>query len=353
MTTDPLPQLFRKEFGTMVAVMSRLFGLRHIDMAEDVVSETFLIATETWAKKGLPVIALAESATDDLFSSGNIQDSQLRMLFAVCHPSIASEAQIGLALRTLCGFSIEEIAEAFLVGRETIQKRLFRARERLRAEGTLDFPFISDIPVRLGNVLHIIYLLFNEGYASTTHNQVLRKDLCVEALRLAVMLTGYGPTNEPRTHALIALICYHASRFHARLEGSTPARRRRGQVGAHPAAIQPAPARELFPDGGPQPDVCPLQSQGQGRSDSRGGKAGSLGQSLLLHADGGALRRRRPAAGTGVLCPGVGPGQNRCRQERHRREDGAARFVSRASRLNGYTFTPESKKAPALAVNTE
>jgi RNA polymerase sigma-70 factor (ECF subfamily) len=151
------------------------------------------------------------------FSTQNIKDSQLEMMFAICDPVIASEAQITLALRVLCGFGIEEIAEAFFSNKETINKRLFRAKEKLRAAKIeLEMPSGKEINSRLDNVLHIIYLLFNEGYYSTTHNQLLRKDFCMEALRLGLMLTEYKKTNLPKTNALVALMSFHASRLDAR-----------------------------------------------------------------------------------------------------------------------------------------
>ena len=236
----------------MVAVISRLFGLQHIEIAEDIVSETFLLAAETWGVKGIPpnpaawLYTVAKQRTiyyfrrnkilqkkiipeltirqakdqeiaDIDFSRQNIKDSQLQMLFAICDPAIASEAQIGLALRILCGFGIDEIAEAFLSNKETINKRLFRAKEKLRAEKVrMELPPANEIANRLGNVLHIIYLLFNEGYYSRSRDQILRKDLCLEALRMALMLTEYRPANRPATNALIALMCFHASRFSAR-----------------------------------------------------------------------------------------------------------------------------------------
>ncbi len=236
----------------MVAVISKLFGLQHIELAEDIVSETFLLATETWSVKGLPknptawLYTVAKQKTlnhfrrnkilekkiipelvsrqeknneipELNFSMQNIKDSQLQMLFAICNPAIASEAQIGLALRILCGFSIDEIAEAFLSNRETINKRLFRAKEKLRVEKIkMELPSENEIVTRLDNVLHIIYLLFSEGYYSRTNSDILRKDLCLEALRLGLMLTEFEMTNRPKTNALIALMCFHASRFGAR-----------------------------------------------------------------------------------------------------------------------------------------
>lgn len=251
---ESLKNLFQQEFSKMVAVISKLYGLQHIEIAEDIVSETFLQASETWGIKGAPenpaawLYAVAkqktlyyfrrnkifeEKVTPELtvrqedhheqelnFSQENIRDSQLQMLFAICNPAIASEAQIGLALRILCGFGIDEIAEAFLSNKETINKRLFRAKEKLRTEKVkMELPPENEIANRLDTVLHIIYLLFSEGYYSKTQDQILRKDLCFEALRLGVMLTEYKRTNLPRTNALMALMCFHASRFNARQAG--------------------------------------------------------------------------------------------------------------------------------------
>ncbi len=247
-----LKQLFQQEFAKMVAVISNQFGLQHIETAEDIVSETFLTAAESWSFKGIPQNPVAwlytvakqktlshfrrnkileqkvlphiknsqqhyEEAVLD-FSPGNIKDSQLQMMFAVCNPAIASEAQIGLALRILCGFGIDEIAEAFFSNKETINKRLFRAKEKLRTENIrMELPPAHEIAQRIDTVLHIIYLLFSEGYYSKTQNEVLRKDLCLEAMRLALMLIEYDKTNLPKTNALLALMCFHASRFDARL----------------------------------------------------------------------------------------------------------------------------------------
>jgi RNA polymerase sigma factor (sigma-70 family) len=250
---ETLKQLFQKEFSKIVAVISKQFGLQHIEIAEDIVSETFLQALETWKNKGTPanptawIYKVAQRKTlyhfrrekifeqkivpnlksnheinDEIpsldFSPQNIKDSQLQMLFAICNPAIASEAQIGLALRILCGFSIEEIAETFLSNEETIKKRLFRAKEKLRADKVkMELPPEKEIEQRLDNVLHIIYLLFTEGYYSKTQNEVLRKDFCLEAMRLCLQLTDYDKTNLPKTNALLALMCFHASRFRARL----------------------------------------------------------------------------------------------------------------------------------------
>ncbi|HXB95832.1 MAG TPA: DUF6596 domain-containing protein, partial [Puia sp.] len=247
-----LKELFQQEFSKIVAVISRQFGLEHIEIAEDIVSETFLLATETWGIRGMPpnpaawlyVVAKQktlyhfrrnklfrtkivpelksrqekETEIEEMdFSQQYIRDSQLQMLFAICDPAIASEAQIGLALRILCGFGIDEIAEAFLTSKETINKRLFRAKEKLRSERvSMEMPPERDIADRLDNVLRIIYLLFSEGYYSRSRDEILRKDLCFEALRLGLLLTEYEMTDRPKTNALIALMCFHASRFEAR-----------------------------------------------------------------------------------------------------------------------------------------
>lgn len=249
---ESLKRLFQQEFARLVALLSKRFGLQHIELAEDIVSETFLLAAETWGVRGVPtnptawLYAVARQKTlyqfrrqklfdknvipeltaqhesDEPgevldFSDQTIRDSQLQMLFAICTPLIADEAQIGLALRILCGFGIDEIAEAFLTNKETINKRLFRAKQKLRsARVTMRLPTEPELARRLNTVLRVIYLLFNEGYYSKTQNQTLRKDVCLEAMRLGVMLTEYDRTNLPRTNALLALMCFHASRFEAR-----------------------------------------------------------------------------------------------------------------------------------------
>lgn len=246
-----IPHLFRTEFRKITSVLCKLFGIEHIEIAEDIASETFLSALETWTYKGIPQnpsawlytvaknkaknyfkrdavflqkiskqliqqSSLNESIEIDL-SEKNITDSQLQMLFAVCHPSISAEAQIGLALRLLCGFGIEEIATAFLTNKETINKRLFRAKEKLRIEKVpIAFSNEPEIDKRLETVLTTLYLLFSEGYYSESHSAVLREDLCQEAIRLTNLLIENQQTNKPDVNALFALMCFHASRFEAR-----------------------------------------------------------------------------------------------------------------------------------------
>jgi RNA polymerase sigma factor (sigma-70 family) len=246
-----IPHLFRTEFTKITAVLCRLFGIEHMEAAEDIASETFLSALETWSYKGVPpnpvawLYTVAKNKAKNLIarnqtfnkkiepqlkrssinseeieidlSEQNITDSQLQMLFAICHPSIPAEAQIGLALRILCGFGIEEIANAFLTNKETINKRLYRAKEKLQQENVqIEFPPEHEITKRLEPVLTTLYLLFNEGYYSESRDDVLRDDLCLEAMRLTYLLIENETTNQPDVNALLSLMCFHASRFEAR-----------------------------------------------------------------------------------------------------------------------------------------
>ncbi|WP_241559092.1 RNA polymerase sigma factor [Chitinophaga barathri] len=247
--------MFRTEYRKIVSVLSYRFGIEHIELAEDIVSDTFLAATESWSTKGVPdnptawLYTVAKNKTknwlkrDNFFqqklltdlrhsipegeeieidlSARNITDSQLAMIFTVCHPSIQAEAQVGLALNLLCGFGIQEIADAYLTTKTVIYKRLSRAKEKLKeAEIKIQQPTVTEINERLEVVLKTVYLLFSEGYYSTSHNTVLRKELCVEAMRLCYLLIEQELTNTPAVNALMALMCFHASRFDARMDNT-------------------------------------------------------------------------------------------------------------------------------------
>jgi RNA polymerase sigma factor (sigma-70 family) len=231
-------------------MLTKRFGIEFIEVAEDIASEAFLSALQIWPYKGVPENPSAwlylvaknkarnyltrknifdgkisseiksTSLHEELdlnFGQTDIRDSQLEMLFAICHPILPVESQVGLALRFLCGFGIEEIANAFLSNKETINKRLFRAKEKLREQNVrIGFPDDTDMLSRLDAVLTTLYLLFSEGYYSESHHSILREELCFEAIRLATLLTENPKTNVPRVNALLALMCFHASRFHAR-----------------------------------------------------------------------------------------------------------------------------------------
>jgi RNA polymerase sigma factor (sigma-70 family) len=246
-----IPHLFRTEFRKISAVLCKHLGIEHIQIAEDIASETFLSALETWTYKGIPenptawlysvaknkarnyinrnnvftqkIVPRVSSSSPEIqeinidLSEKNITDSELQMLFAVCHPSISTEAQIGLSLRILCGFGIDEIANALLSNKETINKRLFRAKEKLRLENVkIEFPGEDEINERLETVLTTLYLLFNEGYYSESQDGILREDLCLEAIRLTHQLIENEKTNQPQVNALLSLMCFHSSRFETR-----------------------------------------------------------------------------------------------------------------------------------------
>lgn len=246
-----IPGLFRTEFRKITAVLCKFLGTDHIDTAEDIASETFLSALETWPYNGIPenpiawLYSVARNKTmnyirrnrnfaekivpalkgddesgpfnDIDLSEDGIRDSQLQMLFAISHPAISRESQVGLSLRLLCGFGIGEIADALLTTSETITKRLLRAKEKLRMEKIkIEMPPDSEVDSRLDSVLTTIYLLFNEGYYSESHDSIIREDLCLEAMRLTYLLIENERTNRPDVNALMALMCFHSSRFGAR-----------------------------------------------------------------------------------------------------------------------------------------
>jgi RNA polymerase sigma-70 factor (ECF subfamily) len=247
-----IPGLFRTEYQKMVSVLCYLFGIKHIEIAEDIVSDTFLSATESWIIKGVPdnpaawLYTVAKNKaknhlkrnalfeekispeikntapkTDEVeidLSQKNITDSQLAMIFAVCNPAISVESQIALALNLLCGFGVQEIADAFITNKEVVYKRIKRAKEKLKeADIKIEQPSPSEIDARLETVLATLYLLFSEGYYSTSQNTTLRKDFCADAMRLAFLLIENPATNKPAVNALMALMCFHVSRFDARM----------------------------------------------------------------------------------------------------------------------------------------
>src|ERR1700744_5032876 len=249
--------LFRLEAGKMVAILTRLFGLHNLELAEDVLQDTLHQALHDWSLAGIPdnpegwlmVVAkrkaintikrekfyrsfagdmdallksewTAAYTMDQVFLEHEIRDSQLRMIFTCCHPALPMEGQLALTLKTLCGFTIPEIAAALLTTESNINKRLYRAKEKIRNE---EIPFTvpsgRHLLPRLDAVLLVIYLLFNEGYNSSGDNAVIRQDLCLEAMRLAMLLTDKAVTNgyQP-VYALLALLCLHSARFDARLD---------------------------------------------------------------------------------------------------------------------------------------
>jgi RNA polymerase sigma-70 factor (ECF subfamily) len=239
----------------MVSYLTRIFGLDGLDLAQDVVQDALCRALETWPIHGVPdnpsawLMSVARNRAVDLLRRHNqfryfapelahllklhetrsgptaafekeIQDDQLRMMFCCCHPELSTEAQVTLILKTLCGFSVSEIAHALLASEDSIEKRLGRARKLFRASGTLiEFTDISGIADRLDAVYQAIYLLFNEGYHGSQSERTVRDDLCFEAIRLAVLLSEHPAGDKPKTHALLALFCFHAARLSGRIDG--------------------------------------------------------------------------------------------------------------------------------------
>ena len=247
--------LFRHDSGRLVSVLTRIFGAENIDLAEDVVQDSLVEALNQWTYKGIPenpsgwLFTVAKNkalniisrernrkkytsdvahfldsewtvqpALNHIFSEQQILDDQLRMMFTCCHPSISSDSQVALTLKTLCGFSILEIAKAFLTTEENINKRLVRARQKIRDDKiAFEVPEGMFLETRLAAVLETIYLLFNEGYSASTGNDLIRFELCGEAIRLAGIIAEHQAIqNKSNVYAVLALMYLNSSRFKAR-----------------------------------------------------------------------------------------------------------------------------------------
>ncbi len=242
--------VYRADWGRIVATLIRLFG--DFDVAEDAAQEAFAAAVKQWPNEGVPASPAAwiiqtakHKAVDRLrrqtrfqekaesyaqeqpttteqpeLTDHEIPDDRLRLIFTCCHPALAPESQVALTLRTLCGLETDEIARAFLVPATTMAQRLVRAKRKIRDAGIpYKIPDTSEIRQRLDAVLTVIYLVFNEGYASTHGERLLRTDLCAEAIRLArivrVLLAPYPPAE---VTGLLALMLLHDSRRDARVD---------------------------------------------------------------------------------------------------------------------------------------
>src|SRR5213595_2398229 len=244
--------LFRHESGKMVATLTRIFGIEHLNLAEDVVQEALSRALQTWPYRGVPqnpsawiirasrnlaldvirrqkifhakeaeIVRLIErdgSGPDaPIFSEHEIADDRLRMMFVCCHPIIPPEAQVALALKTLCGFSVIEISRAFLTTEAAIAKRVTRAKQKIQeAHVPFEIPVGDALVLRLESVLQSLYLLFYEGYKASSGDKLVREELCHEAIRLTELVAQHRAGNQPKTHALLALMLLNAARTPAR-----------------------------------------------------------------------------------------------------------------------------------------
>ncbi|MGE0328352.1 MAG: RNA polymerase sigma factor [Polyangiaceae bacterium] len=246
--------LFRREAPRLIAALVRLFGVHHLELAEDVVQDAFCRALERWDAEGAPenpgawlmttakrraLDVLRRRATADrfgpelgraldsewtlqptveeAFSDEVIQDEQLRLMFSCCHPDLSEGAQLALVLNVLCGLSAPHVASALLLQRAAAEKRIARGKQVLAAAERLFDLEHADFAARLATVTRSLYLLFNEGYHSASSEPV-RLELCADALRLTLLLKRYAPADTPTTSALAALMCLHAARLPCRVD---------------------------------------------------------------------------------------------------------------------------------------
>jgi len=246
--------LFRQEGAKMVAILTRIFGIEHLNLAEDVVQEALVRALQTWPFYGVPKNPSAwimrasrnlaldvvrrrkvfqnkqeeivrqmerDGVTPDetIFSEDEIRDDRLRLMFVCCHPVIPAEARVALALKTLCGFGVAEIGHAFLTTEAAIAKRLTRAKQKINeARIPFEIPAGKDLEQRLDSVLQSLYLLFNEGYKASSGESLVREELCEEAIRLTQLLLEHPAGNQPKTQALLALMLLNNARNSTRLD---------------------------------------------------------------------------------------------------------------------------------------
>jgi RNA polymerase sigma-70 factor (ECF subfamily) len=247
--SDSLDHLFRHHAGQMVSVLSRIFGVGNIDAIEDSVQDALVAALQKWPFGETPdnprawLIEVAKNRlydrlrrekrsdsiddethelidlhdrTRDTHFVGEFGEDELKMIFACCHPAVPPDSQVALTLKTVGGFGVGEIAAAYLAKEEAVAKMLSRAKQKLRSGIRFEVPAGDELKPRLDAALRALYMMFNEGYAASTGEALIRRDLCFEAVRLARIIAGHPVTAAPKVHALIALFCFQAARLPAR-----------------------------------------------------------------------------------------------------------------------------------------
>lgn len=244
-TARAIEAVYRAESRRVLASLIRLLG--GMEAAEEALHDAFAAAAQQWPQQGVPknpvswlisagrfkaidkirrrarfdaaqgeLLRQIEEAMDEEPDDQTIADDQLRLMFTCCHPALPPDAQVAMTLREVCGLTTEEIARAFLTGAATIAQRIVRAKARIRDEHLpYQVPEPADLPVRLGMVLHVIYLVFNEGYSASAGEQVTRRELSGEALRLGRLLFDLLP--EAEVGGLLALMMLHEARRPARM----------------------------------------------------------------------------------------------------------------------------------------
>ena len=382
--------LFRSRAGQMVAYLTRIFGPAHLDLAEEVVQDALVKALQQWPFSGIPdnpggwlfrvarngaldvlrrhasfhekAAALASelaSAAPNAADETTLSDDELRMMFMCCHPAIPQDARVALSLKTVGGFSVAEIARAFLTADATIAQRLVRAKRQIRDLGIqLELPSTDGFADRLESVLEVIYLLFNEGYGARSGVELIRVDICGEALRLGRLVADSPATTAPAAHALVALMAFQAARLPARVDAAASSfcsRIRIGRCGTHVSSrwgsatsTRAAKVRARAPTTcrRPSPPCMPARPERRHRmgshplpvrravgDDALAGRRLEPGRRALEGARRGRSARgdctARKRAGTGrLLLAAVGEGSA---SSRHRRSRRRRRVLSRGA----------------------
>ena len=243
--------LFRHRAGQMIATLTRIFGIERLDQVEDAVQDAMVRALRLWPYQGAPdnpsawliqvaknrmldqlrrdcrltettdEIEVPDGGEDSAAFANEIRDDQLRMIFTCCHPLVPEDGQIALTLKTVGGFSVSEIARAFLARESSVTKTIVRAKQRLREfDIKLEMPAPDKLPARLESALKVVYLMFNEGYSALEGEELVRTDLCHEAIRLCELLADHPVTGAPKVHALAALLLFQAARLTARCDAA-------------------------------------------------------------------------------------------------------------------------------------